>query len=73
LNAALLKRQHDHLLNIGVIVGDQNLGHWNPLEARPNGTAPTPAYTYCSITRSERQRTRSTGVLQLLAGGKLSV
>ena len=42
-HAAFLERQHDHLLDIGIIVRNQNSGHCLPLAARPNRDTPNPS------------------------------
>jgi hypothetical protein len=70
INSALFQRQHDHFLDIGIVVCNQNSGHCLPLEASPDGDTPTPFILYCSIPKRGRQQTRSTGVLELLAGSK---
>src|SRR4029077_969242 len=69
-DAALFKRQHHHLLDVGVVVGDHNSGHWNPLAARPQNDTPTAfTTTIASIPGRSGQRGRSTVLLQLSAGG----
>src|SRR4029077_16097078 len=69
-DAALFKLQHHHLLDVGVVVGDHNSGHWNHLPARPPSAQPT-GFTTPSSSTPERtgQRGRSTVLLQLSAGG----
>ena len=70
LDPALFKRQHDHLLDVGVVVGDHNSGHWNPLAARPQSDTPTAFTTTIASTPGRSgQRGRSTVLLQLSAGG----
>ncbi len=72
-DAALLEREHDHFLDVGVVVGHQNSGHCFPLAARPGGDTPTLRIQHIAAPRTRRrQQTRRTGVLQLLAGSKYS-
>ena len=45
IDTTLFKRQHDHLLDVGIVVRDQNSGHLNHLAAHPHGDTPTPFAT----------------------------